>query len=64
MSISLDSLDAKVTRVLSLCDSLRAENEALRQRVAGLDAEKTALTQRIDLALERLEALQARLPDA
>jgi cell division protein ZapB len=63
MSISLDHLERKVEQILAVCSSLRSENQTLRVHVAGLEAEKTALTKKIDITRERLEALMARLPD-
>jgi hypothetical protein len=41
----------------------RGENQALRAHVAGLEAEKAALAQKVELARERLESLMARLPE-
>ena len=63
MSISLDHLERKVEQILDVCASLRSENQALRAHVAGLEAEKAALTQKIDITRQRLEALMSRLPD-
>lgn len=63
MSVSLDQLEDKVDQILAVCGSLRSENQDLRAHVAGLEAEKAALTKKIDLTCERLEALMARLPE-
>ena len=63
MSISLDPLERKVDQMLALCASLRGENEDLRAQVAGLEKEKAALANKIDVARERLEGLMARLPE-
>lgn len=63
MSISLDALEHKVAQVLSVCGSLRAENEDLRVRVASLEAEKAALTAKIEATRTRLEILMERLPE-
>ncbi|MDP2135637.1 MAG: cell division protein ZapB [Sulfuritalea sp.] len=63
MSVSLDQLEDKVDQILAVCGSLRSENQDLRAHVAGLEAEKAALTKKIDLTRERLEALMARLPE-
>ena len=63
MSVSLDHLERKVEQILAVCASLRSENQALRAHVAGLEVEKSALTQKIDTTCERLEALMTRLPD-
>ncbi len=63
MNVSLDSLERKVDQIVAICASLRGENQALRAHVAGLEAEKAALAQKVDIARERLESLMARLPD-
>lgn len=63
MSVSLDNLERKVDAIVAVCASLRSENQALRAQVAGLQAEKAALTSKIDITRERLEALMTRLPE-
>lgn len=63
MSVSLDHLEHKVEQIVAVCASLRGENQALRAHVAGLEAEKAALTKKIDITRERLEALMTRVPD-
>jgi len=63
MTVSLDHLEQKVEQVVAVCASLRGENQALRAHVAGLEAEKAALTKKIDITRERLEALMKRVPD-
>jgi cell division protein ZapB len=63
MSVSLDHLERKVDQILAVCASLRGENQTLRASVADLEAEKAALTKKIDIARERLEAVMTRLPE-
>ena len=63
MNVSLDSLERKVDQIVAVCASLRGENQALRAHVAGLESEKAALAQKVELARERLESLMARLPE-
>ena len=63
MSVSLDHLERKVEQIVAVCASLRSENQDLRAHVATLEAEKTALTKKIDVTRERLETLMTRLPD-
>jgi cell division protein ZapB len=63
MSVSLDHLESKVDQILAVCASLRGENQALRAHVAGLEVEKSALAQKIDITRERLEALMTRVPE-
>ena len=43
MGISLDQLERKVDQMLSVCASLRGENESLRSHVAGLEADVLTL---------------------
>ncbi|HTY02773.1 MAG TPA: hypothetical protein VMC81_03490 [Rhodocyclaceae bacterium] len=62
MDTDIASLEAKVDRVVAYCDELREQNVALRQRVAGLEQEKQALTERMTVARERLETLVEKLP--
>ncbi len=63
MDDRLDALDHKVEQVLALCHSLRDENLALRNRVAGLEGENRQLLDKINSARTRLEALMERLPE-
>ena len=63
MSVSLDQLEHKVEQILAVCASLRRENQALRAQTASLEAQKTALSNKIDVTRERLETLMTRLPD-
>jgi cell division protein ZapB len=64
MDDRLDTLDSKVEQVLALCQSLRSENHALRNRVAGLEGENRQLADKISSARQRLEALVTRLPES
>ena len=63
MSVSLDHLEQKVGQIVAVCASLRGENQALRAHVAGLEADKAALAQKIDITRARLETLMTQLPD-
>ena len=63
MSVSLDHLEQKVEQIVAVCASLRGENQALRAHVAGLEADKAALAQKIDITRARLETLMTQLPD-
>jgi len=63
MSVSLDHLERKVEQILAVCASLRDENQTLRASVAGLEADKAALTGKIEGTRERLESLMSRLPE-
>ena len=63
MKGDLTALENKIEQFLAFCQSLRAENQALRSRVAGLEDERQLLVDKIDTARTRLEALMERLPE-
>jgi outer membrane murein-binding lipoprotein Lpp len=48
--------------VLALCRHLAEETRELRAQVAELEADRSALTGKIDTARDRLESLKAKLP--
>jgi len=62
MDIDISPLEAKIEQVVAFCQELRTENLALRERVAGLEQEKQALTGRMTTARERLETIMEKLP--
>ena len=62
MNSAFDSLDQKVDLVLTMCEQLRSANNALRDRVVGLEQQNQLLTGRADTARVRLEALMEKLP--
>ncbi len=64
MTNELNALESKITQVVSLCRTLRAENSQLKQRLAKADAEKKVLSERMELARQRLEQLAEQLPEA
>ena len=63
MSISLDALEQRIDQLVSVCAGLRTENAALRSRVVGLESEKQALADKIEVTATRLEALMECLPE-
>ena len=60
----LNALEGKIAEVTSLCRALRAENAQLKQQLLALLGDRDALTQRMDLARERIEQLAEQLPAA
>jgi uncharacterized protein (TIGR02449 family) len=62
VDIDISSLEAKVERVAAFCEELRAENHALRERIAGLEHDKEMLAARMSTARERLETIMDKLP--
>jgi cell division protein ZapB len=63
MDIDLASLEDKVRQVSALCGRLRSENRELRERLATLEAERLRLTDKVDGARLRLEALLQQIPE-
>jgi cell division protein ZapB len=63
VDIDISSLEAKVERVAAFCEELRAENHALRERIAELEHERETLATRMTTARERLEIVIDRLPE-
>lgn len=63
MTSSLDSLESKIDKVLTLCERLREENHALREQVHTLEGINQSLSATIDASRERLEALMEQLPE-
>lgn len=62
MNGELDSLEQKITQVLTLCANLRSENRALHEQVTGLEQQNQSLVSRAEAARHRLEALMDKLP--
>ncbi|MSQ87929.1 MAG: hypothetical protein EXR32_01440 [Betaproteobacteria bacterium] len=63
MDAEFNSLDAKVTEFIGLCERLRTENHDLRQQLAAAKNDAKRLNERIESAKVKLESLLARLPD-
>jgi uncharacterized protein (TIGR02449 family) len=62
MNDRLDILEKKVEQVLAFCQTLRAENQTLRDRIAGLEGENRSLVGKVETARSRLETLRDHLP--
>jgi len=62
MNDELAELEQKVEQVLALCRDLRAENQRLQVRMAGLEIEKQRLSGKVESARARLESLMEKLP--
>lgn len=63
MESELQSLEDRIRQAASLAQRLRAENIDLRQRVAALETEKKRLSEKVESAAERLEALLKQIPE-
>jgi len=57
-----NSLEAKVSQFVTLCERLRTENQDLRRELAAARTDAKRLHEKIDGAKERLEGLLSRLP--
>lgn len=64
MDAELNKLENQVEQIVGLLESCRAEGRDLRTRVVRLEAENRALTEKVRLATEKLEALLAQLPES
>ncbi|HSH97003.1 MAG: hypothetical protein ACAH07_00700 [Methylophilaceae bacterium] len=62
METDLNVLEAKLTQLIELCQSLRAENLQLRQELAQARDDTKQLKSQMTEASARLEALIERLP--
>ena len=63
MQAELDTLEAKIRQVATLCHALRQENIALRQQLLAAQQDGKQLTARLDAAKARLQALLETLPE-
>ena len=57
------SLEAKVSQFVHMCERLRAENIDLRQQLAAVTNDAKRLNDKLDGARTKLESLIARLPE-
>lgn len=64
MDLDLDGLEERVTQLVELCRRLRTENGGLRQQLVNAHNENKQLSDRIDAAKARVEALLERIPAA
>ncbi|MGQ9424958.1 TIGR02449 family protein [Gilvimarinus sp. F26214L] len=58
---SLSTLEAKLDRLVQLCEQLNRENRRLREQQSGWLREKTRLIEKNELARTRVEAMISRL---
>ena len=64
MENELNALESKIVQVASLCRTLRAENDLLRQQLAAAETENKNLAERMIKARIRIEQLADQLPEA
>ncbi|MDR1648477.1 MAG: hypothetical protein LBR88_10695 [Zoogloeaceae bacterium] len=63
LDLLVDGLADKVEQAADLIERLRADNIALRERLASVEAARGHLEAQTKAAHERLSALLARIPD-
>ena len=63
MEADLDSLEHKIAALIAHARELRVANEALRRDLVDVQEQNRALSQRIQQASTRLDALLDRLPE-
>jgi cell division septum initiation protein DivIVA len=59
----LDTLEAKLTQLLERHQSMRAENDRLRQQVLAMENANKLLTERLANVRGRMESLFDKLPE-
>ncbi|WP_341643509.1 hypothetical protein [Thauera sp. SDU_THAU2] len=64
MDSELAQLEAQIEELIGLHNRLKADNVGLHGCVAQLDAENRQLEAKLRLAVDRLEALLDKLPEA
>jgi len=63
MDADLKALEEKIAQLVTLCQSLRGENQDLRQEVAQIQDEARRLKDQMAQASVRLEAVIDKLPE-
>lgn len=63
METQLNTLETKLGQLMELCQSLRAENQKLRQQVAIANDQNKQLSERVSHARLRMEALLEKIPE-
>ena len=56
-----DKFEEKFDRLIELCQQLKQENQALREREAGLVGERSQLIEKNEMARQKIETMINRL---
>ncbi|MEO8003316.1 MAG: hypothetical protein ABI771_00280 [Betaproteobacteria bacterium] len=64
MKAEFTALDDKINQLIQLTQKLRKDNSQLRQNLALIQNENKHLSEKVDGAKVRLEALLAQIPEA
>ncbi|HVY08308.1 MAG TPA: DUF904 domain-containing protein [Burkholderiales bacterium] len=63
MEAELSTLDDKIGQLIQLTQKLRKDNSQLRQNLVSMQNENRRLSEKVDTAKARLEALLAQMPE-
>jgi cell division protein ZapB len=63
MEADLKTLEDKIGQLVELTQRLRSDNRELRQQLAQAVSDNKRLSEKVDAARTRLEALLERLPE-
>ncbi|MEO8009961.1 MAG: hypothetical protein ABI728_15765 [Betaproteobacteria bacterium] len=63
MEAELTALDDRISQLVHLTQKLRKDNSELRQDLALVQSENKLLSQKVNTAKARLEAMLAQIPD-
>jgi len=63
MEAELTALDDKISQLVQLTQKLRKDNSQLRQNLASVQSENKRLSEKVNAAKARLEALLAQIPE-
>jgi uncharacterized protein (TIGR02449 family) len=63
MDMALSDLEKKINQLVAVVNQLRSENRLLRQQIATRTNENKRLTEKIEAAMARLDALLQQLPE-
>ena len=64
MDAEISLLEQQIEQLVGLYENLKSENRDLRSRVAGLEADKRRLSDKVDSAAARIESVLEQLPQA
>jgi cell division protein ZapB len=59
--IDSEKFEDKLDRLIGLCQQLKQENQALREREAGLVGERSQLIEKNEMARQKIETMINRL---
>ena len=63
MEAELTALDDRISQLVHLTQKLRKDNSQLRQNLASVQSENKLLSEKVNTAKTRLEAMLAQIPD-